>query len=363
MLFRSSWPGLTEADGVVYTANAYMVEAVRDGERLWFYPNDPEEKARELFFANPVIDGGLVYAGSYSNRVHVLDAESGSLEGEITLPDDKHKLIAPVVVTDTLVLIPSSDSTLYAYRKGEYGQPVWKTALTNELWQAPTVLDGTVYAVTLDKKIHTINLADGKLIRSVGTDGAIMDGFTTAGGRLYFSTFGRKVEVLDPATGEIKTLLNAESEFWAAPLVIGEELIAVDLQGTIYARSLDGAELWTRTKAFGESARVIARPVALPDDRILMVSAAGDMKIYDLEGRSEDERSISATVQTTPVTDGDAIIVALVGGDALLKAYTPDLKEDWIYVGTVDAKTEATRAAAPVSSSDAPEATGTAEGK
>ena len=72
----SSWPGLTEADGVVYTANAYTVEAVRGGERLWFYPNDPEEKARELFFANPVIDSGLVYAGSYSNRVHVLDAET-----------------------------------------------------------------------------------------------------------------------------------------------------------------------------------------------------------------------------------------------------------------------------------------------
>lgn len=364
----SSWPGLTEADGVVYTANAYTVEAVRGGERLWFYPNDPEEKARELFFANPVIDSGLVYAGSYSNRVYVLDAETGSLEGKITLPDDKHKLIAPVVVTDALVLIPSSDSTLYAYRKGEYGQPIWKTALTNELWQAPTVLDGTVYAVTLDKKIHTINLADGKLIRSVGTDGAIMDGFTASGGRLYFSTFGRKVEILDPATGEIKTLLNAESEFWAAPLVIGEALIAVDLQGTIYARSLDGAELWTRTKAFGESARVIARPVALPNDRILMISAAGDMKIYDLEGRSEDERSINAIVQTAPVSDGDTIVVALVGGDALLKAYTPDLKEDWVYVGTVDAKTEATRTAAAESSaagstSGAPEAIGTAEGK
>ena len=92
------------------------------------------------------------------------------------------------------------------------------------------------------------------------------------------------------------------------------------------------------------------------------------MKIYDLEGRSEDERSINATVQTAPVSDGDTIVVALVGGDALLKAYTPDLKEDWVYVGTVDAKTEATRAAAAESSaagsmSGAPEAIGTAEGK
>ena len=355
----SSWPGLTEDGGILYTANAYTVEAVRAGERLWFYPNDPTVDSKELFFANPTVDGETVYVGTYSNQVHILNADDGSLRAKIVLQDAKHKLIAPVVATDELILIPSSDSTLYAYRKDSYAEPVWKTKLTNELWSAPAIVGDSIFAVTLDRKIHEIGLSDGALKATVDTNGAIMDGFTVAGDRLYFSTFGRNVEVMDAAAKDVKTLIRSEYEFWAAPLILDDLLVAVDMQGTVYATTADGVELWTVAKAFGENAKVIARPVALPDDQILIVSEAGDIKIYDREGKSADERSINALVQTSPVWDGESIVVATSRSDALLKGYTPDLKESWIYVGSSDAKTEATKSAAGAATA-APETT---EGK
>lgn len=355
----SSWPGLTEADGVLYTANAYTVEAVRAGERLWFYPNDPTADSKELFFANPTVDGDTVYVGTYSNQVHILNADDGSLRAKIVLQDAKHKLIASVAATDDLILVPSSDSTLYAYRKGSYSEPVWKTKLSNELWSVPAIVGDSVFAVTLDRKIHELRLSDGALKASVDTNGAIMDGFTAADGKLYFSTFGRNVEVMDASTQDVKTLIRSEYEFWAAPLVLDDMLLAVDLQGTVYATTLDGAELWTKPNAFGENAKVIARPVALPDDQILIVSESGDLKIYDRTGKSADERSINALVQTSPVWDGESIVIAVSRSDALLKGYTSDLKENWIYVGTPDAKTEATKSAAGEAAA-APETT---EGK
>lgn len=342
----SSWPGLTEADGVLYTANAYTVEAVRAGERLWFYPNDPTVDSKDLFFANPTVDGDTVYVGTYSNQVHVLNAGDGSLRAKIVLQDAKHKLIASVVTTDELILVPSSDSTLYAFKKDSYDEPVWKTKLSNELWSAPAIVGDSIFAVTLDRKVHELALADGALKSSVDTNGAIMDGFTVADDKLYFSTFGRNVEVMDAATKDVKILIQSENEFWGAPLVMDDMLVAVDLLGTVYATKLDGGELWTKPKAFGENAKVIARPIALPEDQILIVSESGDLKIYDSAGKSADERSINALVQTSPVWDGDSIVVAISRSDALLKGYSPDLKENWIYVGSADAKTEATKSAA-----------------
>lgn len=341
----SSWPGVTAANGVVYTANMTFVEAVRDGQRLWFYPSVIEGRVTDLFFAAPTVVDGVVYAGTYSNQVHLLNAEDGTLKSRIVLPDPKHKVLSSVLVEDEMIYIPSSNSSIYAYEKDATAEPVWATKLSNEVWSTPALVGGKLYAATLDKKIHVLDPQDGSLLKSIDTDGAIMDGFVVADGKLYFSTFGKRVEVLDPETDSVMPVISADYEIWGAPAISGDLIVVVDMQGTVYAHSLEsGNERWKKATVFGENMRVIARPVVLPNDEILVVSENGDMIIFDQDGKSTDSRSIAATVATTPVLDDETVVVALLRADSLLRGYTLDLKEDWIYAGTKDLKAENAKA-------------------
>jgi hypothetical protein len=47
-------------------------------------------------------------------------------------------------------------------------------------------------------------------------------------------------------------------------------------------------------------------------------------------------------MMTTPVIVGDSVITAMIPGDALLRAYTFDLKEDWWYAESTATSTENT---------------------
>lgn len=369
----SSWPGLTASeDGVVYVSHGAVVEAVQDGKRLWFYPNNPDDRTRETFFAAPTIQGDEVIVGSYLNRVHVLKAADGSPVAVVPLTDSKHKILDRIPVTGNVdtSLVSSSDSTLYGVLLSDpnrRGEIIFSTKLSSEIWSSALRIPfrDLIYVATLDKKIHLLSgQADGKTLKTVETNGAVMDGFvsmTSGDGEgaaaLYFSTLGGTVETLDAdelevgADGslvedsiKIRTLIASEHEFWAAPLVTADAIVAVDLKGNVFAVTADGEEIWTRANAFGASARVIARPILLPTNEVLIVSESGDMKIFDADGKIAYERSVGATVQSTPVIAGDAIVIATTGGTELLKAYTFDLKEAWTFVGTVDAKTEAAEA-------------------
>lgn len=368
----SSWPGLTasEEDGVVYVSHGAVVEAVQDGKRLWFYPNNPDDRTRETFYAAPTVQGSELIVGSYLNRVHVLNKEDGSLITVVPLTDSKHKILDKILVTGNIdtSLVSSSDSTLYGVLLSDpdkRGEVVFSTKLSSEIWSSALRIPfrDLIYVATLDDKIHLLSgQLEGKSLKTIETNGAVMDGFVSwdggdggDGAAVYFSTLGGTVEAIDADRLEIdpngnlvdsslaiQTLITSENEFWAAPLVTAEMVMAVDMKGNVFAVTPKGEELWTRKNAFGESARVIARPVLLPTGEVLIVSGNGDMKIFDAEGKISYERSVGATVHSTPVIAGESIVLATTDGTELLKAYTFDLKEAWTFVGTIDAKTEAT---------------------
>lgn len=370
----SSWPGLTvsEDDGVVYVSHGAVVEAVKDGKRLWFYPNNPDDRTREAFYAAPTVQGDEILVGSYLNRVHVLNKEDGSLISVVPLTDSKHKILDKILVTGNVdtSLVSSSDSTLYGVLLSDpdkRGEIIFSTKLSSEIWSSALriLFRDLIYVATLDEKIHLLSgQSDGKSLKTIDTNGAVMDGFVSMDSGdgegdavLYFSTLGGTVEAIDvdkleiDANGvlvdnslEIQTLITSENEFWAAPLVTDETIVAVDMKGNVFAVTLKGEEVWTRKNAFGESTRVIARPILLPTGDVLIVGENGDMKIFDAEGKIAYERSVGSAVQSTPVIADDSIVVATTGGTELLKAYTFDLKEAWTFVGTIDARTEAAEA-------------------
>ena len=55
--------------------------AIRDGQKVWSYPESANN--RLSFFASPAVADTHVYAGTFSNQLHVLNKEDGTLAASV----------------------------------------------------------------------------------------------------------------------------------------------------------------------------------------------------------------------------------------------------------------------------------------
>ncbi len=326
----TSWPGISSDGKTVYSAYNTYISAVNGGTKVWNYPESAEKELS--FYAAPLIDGDKVYAGTYNNQVHVLNKETGTLIQKIELPSVKNKIIASPVIADGLLLISSSDETVYAYALSDLTKSVWSVKLTSEIWTTPLVVDGEVYVASLDKKLIILDLESGEILKFIETNGAVMDDLVSSNEMIYFSTLGKEVDSFDPQNAEIRTVIQADGEIWASPLVFDDTIIAADMAGNVYCNNLKtGKSLWKLTNITGDGSGIIAAPVKTAEGNILIVAENGDLFVYDSDGKSVNTRSTKAKALTSPIVFDDSIVVAFVTGDSLLKSYTSDLKEDWLY--------------------------------
>ncbi len=348
-----SWPGLSAEDDVAYVAYGNTVQAVAGGKALWKYPLEPDRGL--MFFAAPAIDKDRIYAGSYSNEVHVLNKADGSFRAKIVLPSNKSKIVASPVITEEMLYIPSSNGTIYAYSLDNLNAEKWHAKLGNEVWSSPLPIGDELYVFSLDKHLNVLDIETGEIKKVLDVNGAVLSDPVKNGEKIYFTTFGKEVDSFDPASGEISKLFDTTGEAWAAPLIVDDLIIVADMAGNVYCHDLtSGASKWTLTNVTGEGKGVIANPLLLSDGNLLITTETGDLLVYDQDGKSVNTRSTKSKLLTSPVVMGDSVVTAVVPGDSLLRVYTFDLKEDWIYMDTAQSgQTPETN------TESVPEATGT----
>ncbi len=343
----ASWPGITADGDTVYAANGNLVEAVRDGQKIWSYP---ESAGRVSYYAVPAVDETHVYAGTYTNRLHIINKEDGTLAADIEIGNNKNKVIASPLLADGNVIVVSSGGMVSSYAadaSGDAVSPNWQTTLTGEAWVKPDYDNGTLYVASMDKKMNLLDAQTGELKKSIDLSGAIMNDPVLADGKLYFTTLAKEVDEMDLASGEIRTLLTAEGEIWASLLLVGDKLVAADMSGFVYCIDVNTSEtLWKTEKLTADKTGFIASPVALDDETILLITETGEIMTYDLAGKSVGQRTLGQTVYSTPaVMENGSFAIIPISDNGQIKAFEEDLKEDWVYVrsdGKKDAKTENT---------------------
>ena len=339
----TSWPGVTAEGDTVYAANGGQVDAVRDGQKVWSYPESANN--RISFFAAPAVDGSFVYAGSYTNQLHIINKEDGTPSAVIEVGNNKNKIIAAPIVADGNVIVLSSGGMVSSYPAGAKGETVsanWQRTLSSEVWVKPVFEDGTLYVASMDKKMNVIDAATGELKKSYDISGAVMSDPVLDGGKLYFSTLAKEVDEMDPVTGEIRVLLTTTGEIWASPLLKDGRLYAADMSGCLYCIDIKTAEpVWTTERVTAEKTGFIASPAALNDGNILFMDEGGEVMTYDAEGKSVGQRTLGQPVYTTPVLleNGNFVLVP-VSSEAQVRAYTPDLKEDWTFIRSAKAESK-----------------------
>ena len=329
-----SWPGIASDGETVYSANGGFVEAVRDGQKVWSYP---ESSSRSAFFAAPAVDEDHVFAGSYSNHLMILNKADGTLAADIEVGNNKNKIIASPLVEEGHVYVLSSGGMVSSYPADAAGEAIaadWQTTLSGEVWVKPVYENGSLYVASMDKKMNVLDAKSGEISRTSEISGAIMSDPILADGKIYFSTLANEVDEMDPETLEIRKLLTTEGELWGSPLLMNDKLITADMNGIVYIVDVKTAEtIWKSEKLTAAKVGFIASPAALDEDKFILIDETGEIMIYDLEGKSAAQRTMSQSVYSTPVIlDNGTIVLVPVSDNGQLKAYAPELKEEWIYV-------------------------------
>jgi outer membrane protein assembly factor BamB len=336
----TTWAGLTANGTTAYLADGPFVYAVNlnDGREIWHYP--AKANSKQLFYATPAITAdGLVIVGS-SGTDHILvalnpndinpDTKSPKEAWTFTGAKD-HWVAAPLVVGDKL-FAANGDGNVYVLNLSD-GQSTKKAEkvieLGGKLWAQP-ITDGTrVYITSLDHSVVAIDAMTYDILWHEDLTSAIPSSAVIgADGMLYVGTLDSKFEKFDPTTGKHETVLSTTGWLWGTPAVEGDNIFIADLEGEIYSyNTTTGANNWSSIKPDGP---VTAGPLVLTDFILFATEHGktdqdpGNLFAISREGKILWNEEVTGKIYTTPVVVGDLILVAPLGGDGYLYAYTFD---------------------------------------
>lgn len=310
-----SWPGLAVGDDTAYVAFQNHVYAVNlaDGKLAWQYPQEADRNLE--FYADPVISGDVLVAGTYHSSAVAIQIESREVEWTLTEPNDV--IIAPAAVADGVAFVPSADYHLYATDLAT-GEVRWSFAADQGLWAKPLLDGDTVYVASLDHRLYALDAANGIERWSVDLGGALAGTPAIADGMLFVGILDKAFYALDAASGDVLWSTEPEGWVWGGPQVADGTVYFGDLEGNLYAlNAADGSERWTRT--LGDPIR--ATP-ALADGQLIVGTQGGALlAISAKDGSDVWTQSLEAgQLLGEPVVAGDLILVAPHLGPNLLEA-------------------------------------------
>lgn len=204
----------------------------------------------------PVVAGGRVYTMDGNVQVTALDAASGNRiwQVDLTPKNDLGSAFGggPCFWKDRLY-VGTGFAEVVALNPAD-GKIIWRKSVSAPLHAPPTVIDGRIFAVTVENRLEALSADDG---HSLWTHSGIP---------------------------EVAGLLGG-----ASPAVEGEIVVAAYSSGELWALSVgNGRGLWSDNLAAGRSVNAISgladirgRPV-IDRGRVFAVSHSGRMAAIDL---------------------------------------------------------------------------------
>lgn len=281
----SGWSGVSHADSslLVGTRTGKVLALSPDGARRWEFPAGEEESAGAIY-GRPAVANDLAYVAGYSGSVFALEKDTGQVAWRA---DVGGAVVGSPAVAAGRVVVPSSDGRLYAFDAGDGGEPLWTFPASGglgKLWSSPTIHQGTVYFGSLNHRVYAVSLETGRSKWEFETGGAVTGKPLVLDGTVYVGSFDNSLYALDAANGEERARMGGEGWFWAGPVAGegGQLLYAADLDGNLYAWDGTGTEPEWR---FPVEARVVAPPLPLGPERIVLASDEGRVYLLDRNQR------------------------------------------------------------------------------
>jgi outer membrane protein assembly factor BamB len=326
-IIASGWSEITLKDDIIYFPLGPRVHALnlKDGSQIWQYPLEDENGAG--FYAAPVLanqDKQLILA-SYDSNLYSLDPDSG--QKMWTFEEASNRYIASPLVTADMIYAPSSDNNLYAVDFNGNGQWVFETE--KPIWATPAWSENCqcIYLASMDRTLYAIDPEDGSLLwKSEDLEGPVVSQPAVSDtGLILVSSFANEIIALDETSHQIAWRFPTADWAWAKPVIDGEQVYASDLSGTIYAIDLDSGDPLWQLQPGGE---IVAAPL-LVDDQIYFSTASSSLVVVSKEGVIQRNQPIDGTLYSSPVSDGDTILLAPTEAEFYLLALNQNLVQIW----------------------------------
>jgi len=304
------------ADGVVYVGTVMgMFHALdaANGNEIW------KVEFEDTVEASPAVFGGLVFVGSNAGTFYALDAKTGTERWKIE-GDDKFPSGAVVMKsldgTEDWLLVNGYDGTTRCLRVKD-GSVVWEYATDQPINGVPGIVDGkyTVFG-GCDAMVHTVGLADGKVVNSVETEAYIIDSVAIHGKTIYASNYANQVVASDVTGEKLRWVYNdGDFAFETAPAV-NDALVFIGSRDK-HLHAIDretGKGVWK----FKTGARVDSSPIVFDD---AVVFGSNDGRLYAVataDGKEIWRLDLGEQLTAAPVfADG---VIFIGGGDGTMFA-------------------------------------------
>jgi outer membrane protein assembly factor BamB len=290
----------------------------------WTFPGDDDDQRLVAIYATPLVREGRLIVAAFSGDVLALDLASGrpvaGWGGKVSGP-----VVADPVLTGREHMFVATDhgavhpvdltsGTIFDSKVDEAGPVYGQGALTSS---------AVVYGA-LDKRLFALDSTSGALAWE--TEAApLLSGVAPARDMLIAGTLDERVSAYSSSDGAQRWQFTGHEWFWSTPLVSGDTVYAVDLDGRAYALdAASGVERWRSERLRGD---VRAAPV-LAGGVLVFSTSNGD--VFGLDpGTGADlwsARAPSGRLLAAPlvlesgilfVTDGGALLRVQPAGGAL----------------------------------------------
>ena len=332
----TSWHGLTATKDTAYLAaggQIFAIDLTTHNEK-WKYPDKANTKG---FYAIPVLtpDGQQLLAPSYDNTLYSLDPSTHQEKWKFPQSSSsdkksKSRLIASPLVVQDMIFQPSTDSHLYALDLN--GNYKWDVATGGPLWAQPATDPncGCIYVSSMDHLVYKIDTTTGRIIKTSDDLHGALVGTPTVGpdGSIYVGTFGKQMYALDSANMSTKWVVSTLDWVWAGPLLSNNVLYFGDISGNFYAlKATDGSAAWPSLKL---PSGIVATPV-ISGDNIYLTTEADALVIVSTGGAIVDSKTIGGSIYSSPVLNGDLILLAPTNYTAQLVVCNLNGIQQWVY--------------------------------
>ncbi len=135
--------------------------------RLWRADIGDGSSDDAMLLAQPVVDGGRLYAMDVDARVGAYEAETGNQIWEIRLEgdDDEGTLGGGIAYAGGRIYATTGFAEVFALDAAS-GKVIWRRRLSSPMRAAPTVRGGRVFAVTIANELFALSTDDGSTLWS-----------------------------------------------------------------------------------------------------------------------------------------------------------------------------------------------------
>ena len=162
-MVNTDWP---QAGGVPNHAMHHLAAGGELGQ-LWDADIGEGSSDEAVLLAQPVVDGGRIFAMDVEASIGAYDAETGETIWQTRLEsEDDDGTLGGGIAFDGGRLYATTGFAEVAALDAASGKIIWRRRLSNPMRSAPTVHDGRVFVVTIANELFALNTADGKTLWS-----------------------------------------------------------------------------------------------------------------------------------------------------------------------------------------------------